>query len=553
MTKTDVKLQGFPVSPGCKEGRLFFLPDDEVFFQERSIAQHKENSEIDRFHKALKASRCDLKTLHEQLKNKGHEDVASIIDAHIQMLEDPFITEAVEEGVRSTKKNVEAVFKTVVRSIEKNLFDHKQRIFEERYLDVEDLSGRVLRHLVKYTHFSQEVIPQGSILVVKKLSPSFVAALDPKQVYGIISEVGGVGCHAALIARSKGIPYVTRIPIKEIEKYATYPYVTIEGTLGHICFSYDQRPADTTASEIRETSFSENLTLPVRVWLNLSQLSDLSERIDYPVAGIGLCRSEYLVLENRGLLFSEVMQMGVYLKLAEFMEGKPLVIRAFDVGGDKTPIDFLGIHSPSKERGIRFLMQRPDLLLIQLKAVMSVRKRADIRYLIPFISSPHELDYIQALMDKICQEEPEVYAKVPLGAMIEVPAAVFALEEIAEKADFLSLGTNDLCQFFWGQDRKDIFFESIKSSSYFFKMIQKIVQICSRAHKSLSLCGEMALDPDLIPLFQAMGIEDFSLPIQQLKSFVLMANKKKMTSKQLKGCLEAENPEQFLKRLKGEL
>jgi phosphotransferase system enzyme I (PtsI) len=550
MKKSLEKLQGFPVSFGQKEGLLFFLPDEEIFFQEHFIAQHREKHEIDRFNKALKASKSDLESIHEHLKNKGHDDAASIIDAHIQMLQDPFIQEAVVEGVKSTKKNVESVFKTVVKGIEKNLCDHKKMLFEERFLDVEDLSGRVLRHLVKLNHLPLETIPKGSILVVKKLSPSFVAALDPRHIHGIVSEHGGLGCHAALIARSKGIPYVTKIPIKEMEGFAHYPYVLLDGTLGTVTFSFEPILMDEERTDHFHEIHDESHQLNVKTWLNISQVSDLNDPIPNHVSGIGLCRSEYLILENRSLLFSEVLQQQAYLKLASHIENKPFVIRAFDVGGDKTPADFLGVQCNTKDRGIRFLMQRPDLLMIQLKAVMSIKKTVDVRYLIPFVSSPHEIDYIIMLMNKIHEEEPDLYDAVPIGAMIELPAAVYCLDQLCQRCDFFSLGTNDLLQFFLGQDRKDMLFDTAKTSVAFFRMIKDIVKVCHVHKKPLTLCGEMALDADLVHLLHGLGIQQFSLPLPQLEHFMKSIQRKKMPLKQVKRCLEAVSPDDFFKCLK---
>jgi phosphoenolpyruvate-protein phosphotransferase (PTS system enzyme I) len=546
------KLQGFPVSFGQKEGKLFFLPDEEIFFQEHFIAQHREKHEIDRFHKALKASKNDLESIHEHLKNKGHDDAASIIDAHIQMLQDPFIQEAVVEGVKTTKRNVESVFKSVVKGIEKNLCDQKKMLFEERFLDVEDLSGRVLRHLVKLNHLPLESIPKGSILVVKKLSPSFVAALDPRHIHGIISEFGGLGCHAALIARSKGIPYITKIPLKEMEALNHYPYVMIDGTLGTVTFSYEPILLEEERCELSHDMHDDSHHLNVSTWLNISQVSDLSENIPSHVSGVGLCRSEYLILENRSLLYSEVLQTQTYLKIASHLDNKPLVVRAFDVGGDKTPADFLGIQCNSKDRGIRFLMQRPDLLMTQLKAVMSVKKSCDVKFLIPFVSSAHEIDYIMTLMNKIHDEEPDLYEKVPLGAMIELPAAVYALDQLCQRCAFFSLGTNDLLQFFLGQDRKDMLFDSAKSSVAFFRMIKDIVKICHVHKKPLTLCGEMALDADLVHLLHGIGVTQFSLPLPQLEHFMKSIHRKKMSSKQVKRCLEAVSPDEFLEVLKRE-
>lgn len=545
------KLQGFPVSFGQKEGKLFFLPDEEVFFQEHFIAQHREKHEIDRFHKALKASKADLESIQEHLKNKGHDDAASIIDAHIQMLKDPFIQEAVEAGVKSTKKNVESVFNSVVKEIEKNLCEHKKMLFEERFLDVEDLSGRVLRHLVKLNHLPLESIPKGSILVVKKLSPSFVAALDPRHIHGIVSEQGGLGCHAALIARSKGIPYITKIPIKEMETFSHLPYVMIDGTLGTVTFSCEPILIEEDRFEHHEVHDDAH-HLHVNTWLNASQLSDLQDELPLHTHGIGLCRSEYLVLENRALLYSEVLQKQTYLKLSEYIQGKPLIIRAFDVGGDKTPQDFLGIQCSSKDRGIRFLMQRPDLLMTQLKAVMSLKKEADVRYLIPFVTSPHEIDFILTMMKKIHDEEPSCYEIVPIGAMIEVPSAVFALDQLCQRCHFFSLGTNDMLQFFLGQDRKDLLFDTAKTSVPFFRMIKEIVKICHAHKKPLTLCGEVTLDADIVHLLHGIGIQQFSVPIRQVELFHKGLQRKKMTSKHVKRCLEAISPDDFLENLKRE-
>lgn len=552
MKKTIEKLQGFPVSFGQREGKLFFLPDEEIFFQEHFIAQHREKHEIDRFNKALKASKTDLESIHEHLKNKGHDDAASIIDAHIQMLQDPFIQEAVVTGVKSTKKNVESVFKTVVKGIEKNLCDHKKMLFEERFLDVEDLSGRVLRHLMKLNHLPLESIPKGAILVVKKLSPSFVAALDPRHIHGIVSEVGGLGCHAALIARSKGIPYITKIPLKEMEALSNYPYVMIDGTLGTVTFSFDPIMIEEDRLDHGHETHDESHHLKVETWLNISQVSDVCHIIPPNIKGVGLCRSEYLILENRSLLFSEVLQKQTYLKLASYIEDKPLVIRAFDVGGDKTPLDFLGVQCASKDRGIRFLMQRPDLLMIQLKAIMSIKKQVDVRYLIPFVSSPHEIDYIRTLMKKIHDDEPHIYDIVPIGAMIELPAAVYNLDQLCQRCSFFSLGTNDLLQFFLGQDRKDLLYDTAKSSVGFFRMIKDIVKICHAHKKSLTLCGEMALDADIVHLLHGLGVQKFSLPLAQLDHFMKGIHRKKMSAKQVKRCLEAVSPDEFLESLKRE-
>jgi phosphotransferase system enzyme I (PtsI) len=549
MKKTLEKLQGFPVSFGQKEGKLFFLPDEEIFFKEHFISQHKEKQEIDRFQNALKASKNDLESIHDHLKNKGHDDAASIIDAHIQLLQDPYIHEAVIEGIKSTKKNVETVFKTVIKGIEKNLCDHKRRLFEERFLDVEDVSGRVLRHLVKHHHASLENIPKGSILVVKKLSPSFVAALDPRHIHGIVSETGGIGCHTALIARSKGIPYITKIPLKEIEVFKDYTHVMIDGTLGTVTFSFDPILMGFENHEKPECSSTNPQILKAQVWLNVSQLADLIEAPPPQAAGIGLCRSEYLILENRSLLFSEVLQEQTYKKLSSFIDNKPLVLRAFDVGGDKTAEDFLGIQSSSKDRGIRFLMQRPDLFMIQLKAVMRVRKTCDIKFLIPFVSSVHEIDYIIMLMNKIKEEEPDLYDLVPLGAMIEVPAAVFALDQLCQRCDFFSLGTNDMLQFFLGKDRSDIIFDTAKTSVSFFRMIKDIVKICEKHKKPLTVCGELTLDGDCVHLLHGLGIRQFSLPIAQWGHFMKSIHREKMSSKQVMECITSVSPNDFLEAL----
>jgi len=197
-------------------------------------------------------------------------------------------------------------------------------------------------------------------------------------------------------------------------------------------------------------------------------------------------------------------------------------------------------------------MQRPDLLMTQLKAVMSLKKEVDVRYLIPFVTSPHEIDFILTMMKKIHHEEPENYEIVPIGAMIEVPSAVFALDQLCHRCHFFSLGTNDMLQFFLGQDRKDLLFDTAKTSVPFFRMIKEIVKICHAHKKPLTLCGEVTLDADIVHLLHGIGIQQFSVPVRQVDHFQKGLQRKKMTAKHVKRCLEAICPDDFLESLKRE-
>lgn len=519
----EIRKKGAPVSEGIAIGQPHFLVIQTSEIPEFPIKLCEVDAEIARYRKALFSSREDLKRLRGDLAKEGSNEVVSFIDTHIQMLDDPLITVQMEANIRHMLKNTESVFKAVIRDYEKKLTDRQNSFFEERLIDVRDVSNRILGHLSDAPPSRLNEVPFGSILFTKELSPSHTAAADPARVAALVSESGGGNSHAALIARSKGIPYISNIEISSLEDIFI-ENVIVDGITGELILN----PSEETLSHYRERQtqlqtrmdrYDRESTLPaetidgypVRLLANVGSPSDIDP---FPPSceGVGLFRTEYLLLPGQRVFPSEDEQYSAYRAIVEKCEGHPIVMRVFDLGGDKSP----GFKSESEDhsvlgsRGIRFLLKLPALFSEQLRALLRSAKGADVRLLLPLISDVSELLAAKRLIAQICQELDMEMPQV--GCMIEVPSAVMTCDAIAAEADFLSIGTNDLVQYTLGIDRSnaamsDLFYAAHPSV---LRMIKMIAVQAARCNKPVTICGEMASNPLFTPALLGFGLREFS-------------------------------------------
>ncbi len=522
----EIRLRGFPVSEGIAIGLLHYLSENEEDpIPEFAIDYEAEEEHIHRFQKALSHSRRDLENLHETLQVRGHSEAAMIIGTHIQMLEDPMITEEVHTRIRQTRKNVETVFGSVIQDIEKQMQTQGNSYFQERITDVKDLSMRVMRHLRKASKQRFEEIPPNSIVMVGHLAPSYVAAFEAGRVLGILSEQGGASSHAALIARSKGIPYITKISKASLQKAQIGFPIILDGLKGEVILNPSEETLESyralegsTKKKISRNKKKQKTETKDGVYISL--FANISESQEVPLLktlnldGIGLYRSEYLFLRNKNFLVSENSQYEHYKTLVEQAGGKPITIRVMDVGGDKDPLFFLNHkNSAVGERGIRFLLAHKKLFLTQLKALLRAGVHGPLKILLPFVTDLQEVletkNLIELAKNQLSAKGKNFQKHICLGSMIEVPSAVMICDLLAKECDFLSLGTNDLLQFTVGIDRS-------VSSGFFslplglIRMIHRVVLQTKQSGIRLSICGEIASDPLIVPLLIGLGIKELS-------------------------------------------
>jgi phosphotransferase system enzyme I (PtsI) len=528
----EVHILGIPVSDGIAIGAPFFLESEEENIPQFPITLSEVDHEICRYRKALFSSREDLKKLQDDLSHQGSSEVVTILDTHIQMLEDPLMTTEMEDQIREKLQNTEAVFHTAISNYEKRFSKTSDLFFQERLVDVMDLAKRVLGHLSPHKGTSLCDIPYNSIVFVKELTPSHTASAHCSKVSAFVTQIGGGNSHAALIARAKGIPYVGNIDIQSISRVRWHSAI-VDGQTGEVILN----PSKETLEKFkqRKTSLKTSMQLlqkelhydaetidgyMVQVHANIGSLSEVEQVRQVNAEGIGLFRSEYLFFEKGEILSSEEEQYQIYCELIHRAAGLPVVIRVFDIGGDKHPDFFAFEHKEPNPvlgcRGIRFLLRYPDIFKTQLRAIARASLYGDVRILLPLISDIQELLDARALLQEMTHmligEGVEIIKKIPLGCMIEVPSSVLICDAIAKECDFLSIGTNDLVQYTLGIDRSN----PVMSDSCYpahpsvIRMIKMVVTEARRCNKRVSICGEIASSPLFIPLLLGLGVDEIS-------------------------------------------
>ncbi len=533
-SQKEVRIKGFPVSEGIAIGIPLFWVLEEESIPAVPITLGEVDDEINRYRNALSSSREDLHRLKKDLVQEGSEEAVTILDSHIQMLEDPLITTNMEEKIRQMMQNTESVFHSVMTDYENRFTRTTESIFQQRMADVVDLAKRVLSHLSPYSpkRFSFADVPPNSIIFAKELLPSFTATAHVSRVSAFVTQVGGGNSHAALIARAKGIPYVASVNLQEVQSM-DINCVIVDGKSGEVILN----PSPETLEEYKhkktdlKTSVQTWQKAPqyasetidgcqIRVLANIGHSSDLDNLEELGAEGVGLFRTEYLFFQNRTLFSSQDEQYRAYAALIEKVGNRPLVIRVFDFGGDKDP-DFL--EQTEKEpnpvlgcRGIRFLLRHREIFRTQLKAILRAATQGNVRILLPLISDLNELTEARRLIEEVRGELKlkgyRVSDDIPVGCMIEVPSAVLICDALAKHCDFLSIGTNDLIQYTLGIDRSNPGMNDFCYPAHpsVIRMIKMVITEAKRHRKSVAICGEIASNPIFIPLLLGLGVAELS-------------------------------------------
>ncbi len=528
----EIVVRGFPVSDGIAIGVPFFLSPVKEEIPEFSITLKEVDGEIERYRTAIYSSREDLQVLRRNLAEESADAAAVIIDTHIQMLEDPLITDHMEDKIRQTLQNSEAVFHSVITDYEKRFTQKTNAFFQDRMIDVMDLANRVLGHLCPSKGHSLLNIPFNSVVFAKELIPSHTASAESTRVCAFVTQSGGGNSHAALIARAKGIPYVACI---DVNAYQNIPSrcVIVDGQSGEVIFNPTLKTLE--KYKLRKTRLKTSQQLlqkemqydaetidgcAIQVYANIGNMADLENIHQFNPEGIGLFRTEYLFFENRHLITSEEEQYSAYVKLIHSASGMPVVMRVFDVGGDKNPELFPeGEKEPNPVlgcRGIRFLLRHKEIFRIQLRAILRAAVHGDVRILLPLISDIGELEasqlLIQEIEESLKKEGVPFKAHIPVGCMIEVPSAVLICDALAKKSDFLSIGTNDLVQYTLGIDRSNPAMSDLCYPAHpsVLRMIKMVNAEARRHNKSVTICGEIASNPLFVPLLLGLGVDQLS-------------------------------------------
>lgn len=528
----EIHIKGAPVSEGIAIGIPVFLSSDGEDVPEFPISTGEVENEIARYRQALSSSREDLKKLQEDLNQEGSSEIASIIGTHIEMLDDPLMTTHMESKIREMLKNTESVFHTVIHDYEQRFSETPDGFFKQRLSDVRDLSQRVLRNLCDSDKVSFDAIPQDAIVFAKELIPSDTASIQATRISAFVTQSGGGTSHAALIARAKGIPYVSSVSMEVLEK-AKGSCVIVDGLTGDIILN----PSTDTLKKYENLrkrlmkqyqQLEKEKDLPsetldgyrVEIFANINNLGDLELAHHHFAVGVGLFRSEYLFLKDPSLFFDEAGQILAYKQIFEQSRGFLITFRVMDLGGDKYSDLFPEMSREPNPvlgcRGIRFLLRRRDVFKTQLRAVLQAGVGHKIRLLFPLITDIHELReaklFIQEIKQELLAEGVPFLVDTPLGCMLEVPSAILVCDALAQESDFLALGTNDLIQYTLGIDRSNPSMSDFYYPTHpgVIRMIRMTLLETKRYGKSMTICGEMASNPLFTGLLLGMGVRQFS-------------------------------------------
>ena len=534
--KTGLEINGVAASPGISIGKAYVIRKNEIV--STGILLKNEDDvlkEIEKFAKAVQASVDEV----EVLKNKGENtEENEILETHIEFLTDPQINSDVFEKITGDMKNAaDAVIEVIHKAVQvfKNMNDE---YMSERAADVQDIGNRILKNLHHVTDKGQQNLPSNTIIIAEDISPSDAIALDLNLVIGFATQIGAKTSHTAILAKSKNIPAVLGCG-NTLNKIETNDVVIVDGTKGIVIIN----PTENCIEEykIKKEAYHQTIKflrslknisartsdgVQIELLANISHADDLEESVEYGAEGAGLFRTELLFM-NRNSFPLEEEQFEFYKKVALKSKGKPVIVRTIDIGGDK-PLEYFKIPKEGNPflgyRAIRICLDRKDIFVTQLKAILRASTFGNFKIMFPMISNIQELRLAKEILEEAKRELQEnnidFDKNIQIGIMIEVPSAAVTADLLAKEVDFFSIGTNDLCQYTLAVDRGN---EKIKNlydpfDPAVLRLVSYVIEQANKHNIKVGMCGELASDPQATLLLLGMGLKEFSMSAASIPS-----------------------------------
>ena len=525
-----MRIQGISGSRGVAVGNVYRYIQEEIVIPDYTVADDKVEEEIGKFAAAMAATLKQLDTIRQKALDEMGPEEAAIFEAHMQIAQDPSLSDGIKSLVESSHTNVVAATAQTIETFANIFLGMEDAYMRERGADIKDIGDRLMRNMLGMnprglSHISGEVI-----LVAQDLAPSDTASLDKNVVKGIVTAAGGPTSHAAIMARTLEIPAV--MGVGDIESFVDGDKAVVLGTDGIV----EMNPSDVDWDEytnqaaafqeelkrLLESANLEAITTDghhVELFGNIGKAKDAKNALTMGAQGIGLYRTEFLYMENDELPAEDV-QFEEYKKVAQDMKGKPVIIRTMDIGGDKE-LKCLDLPSEMNPflgyRAIRISLNRPDIFKVQLRALLRASAFGDIHIMYPMIASVEEVKQANAMLDE-CKEELTAEGKefnkdIKVGIMIEVPAAAVISPILAKYVDFFSIGTNDLCQYTLAVDRMNEAIGSLYQPLHpgVLRLIKHVIDASHEQGKFTGMCGELASDPVATMILLGLGLDEFSM------------------------------------------
>lgn len=527
-------ISGIPASPGVATGPANILERISLDIPALPIpAGADADSEMARYRTAVAVSCDEVSAVRDAARSKLKPEESEIFDAHLLMLEDPALEDAVAQHIRGGLC-AESAAAAAVRDTAAQFDAMDDEYFRARAADVRDIGRRILKNLVRAgagcATESASVGQAPHVLVAEELMPSDAAALDAALTKGIVTEKGGATSHASIFARSLGIPCVAGVA-GVLQKVVDGDVIALDGESGKVYIHPDDTVKKEFAAKAERMKQSRATALKLKdepavtrggrrvaVYANAGSAKEVETAVANGAEGIGLFRTEFLFIDRKSMP-SEDEQSAEYAAAARAARGRPVTFRLLDIGGDK-PAAYLNI--PKEEnpflglRAVRLLLERPEVLRVQLRAIYRASDAGDVSIMIPMVADISELRAVKEIAAS-CMRELEREGKqprpLPIGIMIEVPAAALAAESLAAEADFFSIGTNDLTQYCMAADRGNAAVAHLYQPAHpaVMALVRAAVSGAQSAGIKVSVCGESASDAKAIPALVEAGVDILSV------------------------------------------
>ena len=521
-------IQGIGASKGYGVGTIVRIEETDLSFEDKKITDV--DAEVARFQKAVEDFTEKTMDMAAKKREQVGEKEAEILEGHVIMVSDPAMADEVTNQIKDGTCAERALWNVCDMFIQ--IFSMAEdELTNQRVTDVQDMRNRLLKILLGKEEVDISQVPKGTILAARDLTPSMTVGLHKENVVGILTEVGGKTSHSAILARALEIPAVLSLPdimqtVKDGQEAA------LDGDLGVVILDpSEEEKAEYHAKREQYVKEKEALRAlvgkptitadgkQVELVCNIGKPQDSDMVLERDGEGVGLFRTEFLFMDRTNTP-SEEEQFQAYKQVAETMQGKPVIIRTLDVGGDKE-IPYLNLEKEDNPflgyRAIRVCLKQKDLYRAQLRALLRASAYGDIRIMVPMVTCLDELRQVKEilgeLMKELDQEQISYNKEIKVGIMVETPAASLMADLLAKEADFFSIGTNDLTQYTMVVDRGNAQVAYLYSA-YNPAVLRSIAHVIACGNKAgipVGMCGEAAADEKLIPLLLAYGLDEFSV------------------------------------------
>ncbi|NVS22867.1 phosphoenolpyruvate--protein phosphotransferase [Listeria monocytogenes] len=523
------ELKGIAASDGIAIAKAYLLVEPDLSYEKTEVTDVE--SEVKRFESALEVSRTELSMIREKAAKDLGEDKAQIFDAHLLVLNDPELTGPIEESIKNSKTNAETALQETTDMFIGMFESMDNEYMRERAADIKDVRKRVLSHLLGVTIPNPALIDEEVVVVAADLTPSDTAQLNRNFVKGFVTDIGGRTSHSAIMARSLEIPAV--VGTKEVTaSVAKNDIVIIDGLEGNVIIHpteeqiahYEIIKSDFALQQAEWDKLKNEKTVSkdgvhVELAANIGTPNDLEGVISNGGEAVGLYRTEFLYM-GRDNFPTEEEQFEAYKAVVSGMDGKSVVVRTLDIGGDKT-LPYLELPEEMNPflgfRAIRLCFANEELFRTQLRALLRASVYGNLKIMFPMIATVNEFRQARdILLDekaKLKAAGTEVSDSIELGIMIEIPAAAVLADQFAKEVDFFSIGTNDLIQYTMAADRMN------ERVSYLYqpynpsilRLVKMVIDASHKEGKWTGMCGEMAGDQTAVPLLLGLGLDEFSM------------------------------------------